>query len=384
MESFTITATSEDRYSRHHLIGWWDQTKLKNARVLVAGAGALGNEVLKNLALLGVGHITLIDFDIVSVTNLTRSVLFRDDDVGLAKVKVARQRAIEINPELSIHAIQGDLQFDLGVGDVRSHDVIIGCLDSVNARWVINQLAYRAGIPWINGGIGVTEGEVSFFVPGTESACFECSISNQMWERRNQRYSCQGMKRDLPETAMPTTAPIASIVGSMQVHQALLHLHGKTGFLNAGEKVFLSLNPWTSFKSQIQCQQGCTAHDFSLEAFVRFEFNPQRSVREICRDLQDIGFLNPVLWLRNEIITVMQCLNSNCGYLEQVNRPLRQFSESDLACPKCKAERTFEVVRNISTKEPPDVTLADLCLPQNEILCCDTTTGLIAIEFYQP
>lgn len=70
MESFAITDSSEDRYSRHHLIDWWDQTKLKNARVLVAGAGALGNEVLKNLALLGVGHITLIDFDIAVATKV--------------------------------------------------------------------------------------------------------------------------------------------------------------------------------------------------------------------------------------------------------------------------------------------------------------------------
>jgi len=70
------------------------------------------------------------------------------------------------------------LEFDLSIGDVRKHDIIIGCLDSVNARWAINQMAYRAGIPWINGGLGVGEGEVSFFDPKTEAACYECSISN--------------------------------------------------------------------------------------------------------------------------------------------------------------------------------------------------------------
>lgn len=121
--------------------------------------------MIKNLALLGVGHITIIDFDTVSITNLTRSVLFRESDVGLPKVEVARQRALEINPEISILAIHGDLEFDLGIGDVCEHDIIIGCLDSVNARWAINQLAYRAGIPWINAGIGVAQGEVSFLIP---------------------------------------------------------------------------------------------------------------------------------------------------------------------------------------------------------------------------
>lgn len=203
MDSFTIQADQQRRYDRHHLIDWWDQKKLKGSKVLVAGAGALGNEVLKNLVLLGVGNITVIDFDTVSITNLTRSVLFRESDIGLPKVEVARQRALEINPEIEIREIHGDLEFDLSIGDVREHNLIIGCLDSVNARWAINQLAYRAGIPWINGGIGVVEGEVSFFDPSTSAACYECSISSQMWERRNQRYSCQGMKRNIPETAMP-------------------------------------------------------------------------------------------------------------------------------------------------------------------------------------
>lgn len=66
----------EGRYDRHKLIDWWEQDKLASTKVLVVGAGALGNEVLKNLALIGVGNITIIDFDTVSVTNLTRSVLF--------------------------------------------------------------------------------------------------------------------------------------------------------------------------------------------------------------------------------------------------------------------------------------------------------------------
>ncbi|MGB7375029.1 MAG: ThiF family adenylyltransferase [Rivularia sp. (in: cyanobacteria)] len=252
MDTFQIAAVEEMRYDRHYSIDWWDQSRLKDSKILVAGAGALGNEVLKNLAMLGVGNITVIDFDTVSITNLTRSVLFRESDVGLSKVKVARQRALEINPEIEIQAIHGDLDFELGIADVRDRDLIIGCLHSVNARWAINQLAYRAGIPWINGGIGIAEGEVSFFDPNESTACYECSISKQMWQRRDRRYSCQGMKRNIPEASMPTTATIASMVGAMQVQQALLYLHGKPGLVNPGEKVFLGLNPWMAFKVQIQ------------------------------------------------------------------------------------------------------------------------------------
>ena len=286
IDFFDISEEEESRYARHYLIDWWNQEKLKEARVLVAGCGALGNEVLKNLALVGVGKITVIDFDTVSITNLTRSVLFRESDVGWPKVEAARQRLLEINPDISIQAIQGDLEFDLGLGNVREHDIIIGCLDSVNARWAINQAAYYAGVPWINGGIGVAEGEVSFFDPKSEEACYDCSISDKMWKRRNQRYSCQGVKRDIPDRAMPTTAPIASIVAAMEVHQALLYLHGKAGLLNAGEKIFLSLNPWTSFKVQIQRQEYCPTHDLPIEPTISIKYDANQPVVEILKYLE--------------------------------------------------------------------------------------------------
>src|SRR5437763_405877 len=95
----------EDRYARHRLMDWWDQKRLADAKVLVAGAGAIGNEVLKNLALLGVGHILVVDFDRVELSNLTRSVLFRDSDIGQSKARIAAERAREINPDCDIRCI---------------------------------------------------------------------------------------------------------------------------------------------------------------------------------------------------------------------------------------------------------------------------------------
>jgi len=380
MNSFVINPAQESRYDRHYLIDWWNQNKLHSARVIVAGVGALGNEVLKNLALIGVSNLTVIDFDTVSVTNLTRSVLFRESDIGKPKVEVACQRVLEINPDISIQGIHGDLEFDLGVADVREHDVMIGCLDSVHARWVINQIAYRAGIPWINGGIGVAEGEVSFFDPTTEAACYECSISDQMWQRRNQRYSCQGMKRNIPDTAMPTTATIASIVGAMQVQQALLYLHGKTGLLNPGEKIFLGLNPWMGFKVQIQRQDDCLAHDLFIPPKISLTYEPHLQLAEVFQEIQTAGFTEANIWLRNEVITNMKC--SHCGYQEKINKPLRQYLESQLACPKCKHEqRDFEVIRNLTKENSATLKLGDLCLAPNEILHCETSQEQIAIQF---
>src|SRR5690348_13320644 len=116
-----------DRYSRLRLISWWRQEKLAAAKVLVVGAGALGNEVIKNLALLGVGTTYVIDLDNVEPSNLSRSVLFRADDGGRPKAVVAAERAREINPEVHVRGIRGDVITDMGLGLFADVDVVIGC-----------------------------------------------------------------------------------------------------------------------------------------------------------------------------------------------------------------------------------------------------------------
>src|SRR6185295_4128458 len=100
-----------DRYSRLRLIGWWDQERLRAARVMVVGAGAIGNEVLKNLALLGFGYLFVVDFDTIEASNLSRTVLFRPEDVGRSKALVAaeRVRALCLEPSARVDAFHGDL-----------------------------------------------------------------------------------------------------------------------------------------------------------------------------------------------------------------------------------------------------------------------------------
>src|SRR5260370_12589643 len=105
---------AEDRFARFRLIGWWEQERLARARVLVIGAGALGNEILKNLALLGVGNVFVADMDVVANSNLSRSVLFREEDCGRPKVEVAARRAREIYPGLKVQPVRGNVVCDLG------------------------------------------------------------------------------------------------------------------------------------------------------------------------------------------------------------------------------------------------------------------------------
>src|SRR5437762_13314560 len=98
------SAQDEDRFHRFGLISWWDQKKLADAKVLVIGAGALGNEIVKNLALMGVGHVLIADLDRVENSNLSRSVLYRASDNGCEKATVAARAAAETDPAIQTHA----------------------------------------------------------------------------------------------------------------------------------------------------------------------------------------------------------------------------------------------------------------------------------------
>src|SRR5690554_4196160 len=106
----------DDRYARFRLIAWWEQEKLTAARILVVGAGALGNEVLKNLALLGVGSVHIVDFDEIEGSNLSRSVLFRSRDRGRSKAEAAAEAVMDINPEIKVQALCANVITDIGLG----------------------------------------------------------------------------------------------------------------------------------------------------------------------------------------------------------------------------------------------------------------------------
>ncbi|NJO08247.1 MAG: hypothetical protein HC876_23590 [Chloroflexaceae bacterium] len=189
--------TSEDirfePFARQRLIDWWDQRQLADSHVLVVGAGALGNEVLKNLALVGVGNIYIVDFDIVEPSNLSRSVLFRTSDAGQGyKAEVAARRVAQMHPysEARVSYFHGDLVWDLGAGVYRMMDVVIGCLDNVEARRFVNMCCWKAKKPWIDGAIHKLSGSVAFYTAEATMACYECGVNERLRVLANERYSC--------------------------------------------------------------------------------------------------------------------------------------------------------------------------------------------------
>lgn len=208
------------------LLSWFKKERVKEARVLVAGAGALGNEVVKNLTLFGVGHIYVVDFDRIELSNLTRSVLFRESDARshAYKAEVVAQRAMEINPQIQVTPIVGNLFSEVGFGIYRMVDVVIGCLDSRIARYLLNRLCMRAGKTWIDGSIENMTGAVRVYSPGI--SCYECGLSREEFNIIMLRTGCADVVRTQAAAGRIATTPIsASIIGAMQVQEAMKIIH---------------------------------------------------------------------------------------------------------------------------------------------------------------
>lgn len=198
----------------------WSSERLQEAWVMVVGCGALGNEVMKNLVLMGVGHFVLVDFDYVEPSNLSRSILYRRSDVGKRKVDVAKQALLQLNSNLQVDTIFGDVAYEVGLGLFRRMDVVVGCVDSRWARYCIQRLCLRAGKSWVDGGILELEGTVRVFRPGEN--CYACCLGEQGLEELRRRMPCSGVIRRQEEAHhAPTTPLIASVIGAVQAQEAI-------------------------------------------------------------------------------------------------------------------------------------------------------------------
>ena len=212
-----------DRYARHNLIDWFSQPQLAASKVAVVGAGAIGNEVVKNLALLGVGRVDVFDFDQVELHNLTRSVLLREADVGQAKAQAVARRAAELDPNCIIQAIAGDIRDTLSPESTSQYTVVIGAVDNFEARLRLNQLCLLAGVDLINSAIDSRFVSVETYPHSRwDVACYECHLPESAYQRVAQRYSCGGLRKiAFRENKVATTVITASIAGAMAAAAAL-------------------------------------------------------------------------------------------------------------------------------------------------------------------
>ena len=216
----TIPNLRRDRNGTLRLMSWWRQDRVEAARVMVVGAGALGNEVLKNLALMGIGHLFIVDRDEIEAANLSRSVLFRERDEGRRKVEVAAAQVRDLNPTVRTAALHGDVTADVGLGVFRRMDVVVGCLDSRYARLAVNNACWLVGVPWVDGAIQELFGEVRVFSPGG-GACYACTLTDLDWRILREAQPCKGIAiGNILEGKVPTTPTISSIIAGIQSQEA--------------------------------------------------------------------------------------------------------------------------------------------------------------------
>ena len=137
---------------------------------------------------------------------------------------MAAARVKEINPDVKVYALCKDICWGLGLGLYRRIDIVLSCLDNREARLALNQACWRMGVPWIDGGLQELMGSMKVFVP-PNGACYECTLTGSDYFQLNERYSCSLLKQNISDTPIPTTPISASIIGALQVQEALKLLH---------------------------------------------------------------------------------------------------------------------------------------------------------------
>ncbi|WP_051865896.1 ThiF family adenylyltransferase [Streptomyces griseus] len=212
----------ESRYARHALVTGWRQDLLGSATVVVIGVGALGNVVAQALALAGVGRLLLCDPDVVAPSNLSRCPLFRVDDVGRPKARVAAAALTGLAPEVRAEARTAPLVSGVGLGELRAAALVVSCLDSRAARIELASRCNLVGAAMLDGGTHDWGGQVTYFPPG--GRCWACGTPPEELALVDSPWSCTApLAAGLPVGA---SAPVSFLVGSWLAGHAVRLLLG--------------------------------------------------------------------------------------------------------------------------------------------------------------
>ena len=375
------------------LLSWFKQDKVRNAKVLVVGAGALGNEVIKNLTLFGVGTIFVCDFDRIELSNLTRSVLFREKDAyeHSYKAEVAAKRAMEINPQIKVIPIVGNLFSEVGLGIYKDVDVVIGCLDSRIARYLLNRLCMRVGKTWIDGSIENMTGVVKVYSPGIN--CYECNLSREEFNNIMLRTGCADVVRAQTSAGRVATTPIsASIVGAMQAQEAMKIIHTSDGeptpFKTLSGKMwrFEGMTNTINTYKYSSWKNNCPAHERWTKIIQCDELSADMKVKEVLEKLKKIlnvsvveinmrnnKFIDKIISDRPEKEFVLHIPESKLEDTIQSNEELRKLSYRTIF-HKCFYE-------NIDESFPyMELSLIEIGIPRYDIIQVSTDKGLKYVE----
>lgn len=221
-----------ERYSRHIIlqgVGGEGQEKLLNGKVLIIGAGGLGAPVALYLAAAGVGHIGIIDADVVDISNLQRQVIHFTPDIGRPKVESAKEKINQINPDVNVTTYYDLFTKDNALDILKAYDFVVDGTDSFPSKFLINDACVIAGKPFSHGGILRFDGQTMTHVPGTAS------------------YRCV-FKEPPPANAVPTCSQagvfgaVAGMLGTIQAAEAIRYITGVGELLTNRLLIFDALN----------------------------------------------------------------------------------------------------------------------------------------------
>ncbi len=229
-----------DKYDRQKRISGWDQSKISNTTVMVIGAGATGNELIKNLVLTGIGKLILIDYDTINLSNLNRCVLFDKKSAKKQEYKVdVVKRACKNLGDTEIIPLKEDLN-DIDKNLYKKSNVICSCVDNIEARLQLNNYAYYYGVPFIDSGIDEFYGTVqAVYSEVKDSACMQCGVSGMDLDLMWKKYSCTGQEIESAngETIgkMATIITTTAIISGIQSQQVIKFLLGLDSFKREGK-----------------------------------------------------------------------------------------------------------------------------------------------------
>lgn len=332
----------------------FSRDRLSNLTVAVVGAGALGNEVIKNLALLGCGTLWIVDRDSVELSNLTRSILFCTPDIQdhlaskTPKAELAARRAREINPDVQAVPFVQEIA-DLGSGTIRRADLVFSCLDNEMARLELSWACTRLNKLLVDGGLGFinySSGLVSIF-PGAEGPCYGCrkgaerrrQLLLELYGREDPCWLKDRMQEQ--ENIVSTTPLMASVVAALQVEFGLRHFFNRKPSSAAGCAYRVTLHPEVELERFFfERSPNCPLHEPQSVALQVREFAHYRSDKMTPADLlHELGEARSFLCFDWPITA-----RASCRTCEHRWEPLvRRARFRNQACPHCGSHDLAEV-----------------------------------------
>lgn len=178
----TLSDDQLDRYARHivlHDIGGAGQARLLDSHVLLVGAGGIGCPAIQYLAAAGVGTISVVDDDVVSLSNLQRQILYGDAQIGMAKVDAAQAAVARLNPDIKFHALNQRISADTSSDFLNGVDIVIDGSDTFGTRLIVNDLCLAARVPLVSAAIGRFHGQIGTFSGWEADApCYRCFVGD--------------------------------------------------------------------------------------------------------------------------------------------------------------------------------------------------------------